>query len=61
MLLPISAQFWPKPPSPQDRLPWFTLAWLVLGVVAMLVAGRRITDPPAVAEPAAAAQPKQPA
>lgn len=42
MLLPISAQFWPKPPSPQDRLPWFTLGWLVIGVIAMLVAGDRV-------------------
>jgi amino acid transporter len=70
MLLPISAQFWPKPPSPQDRLPWFTLGWLVLGVVAMLVAGRRIAvassaeaaaTPEPDPEPTAAPHPVQPA
>ena len=41
MLLPITAQFWPKPPPPLDVLPLFALGWLAAGVLVMIVAGRR--------------------
>ncbi|UGS35279.1 APC family permease [Capillimicrobium parvum] len=72
MLLPITAQFWPTPPSPQDRLPWITLAWLVIGVVVMVAAGSRLAgafdaeaasgDPgPDDGPPAVAADDRQPA
>ena len=36
LLLPISAQFWPTPPSPQNYLPLVTLGWIVIGAAILL-------------------------
>lgn len=42
MLIPLVAQFYPQPPSPFNRLPFFAAAWIVIGFVLLAVNGSRI-------------------
>jgi hypothetical protein len=44
MLLPIYGLVWPVPAYPNNLVPYIMLAWVVLGVIYLLVVARQRPD-----------------
>lgn len=42
LLIPLVAQFYPQPPAPLNQLPVYAAAWIVLGIVLLVMNRRRI-------------------
>jgi amino acid transporter len=42
LMIPVVAQFYPRPPSPIDRLPLFAGAWVLIGGIILLMKRERV-------------------
>lgn len=42
LLIPLVAQFYPQPPSPLNRLPLYAAAWILIGIVLLVVNRQQI-------------------